>query len=75
MIKVLFFAGIAEKMKRTEMEVDRDFATVEDAIEWLRTTHPEIDADLQRAMFAVNETYCRPNAALRDGDVLAVIPR
>ncbi|WMM32832.1 molybdopterin converting factor subunit 1 [Shouchella clausii] len=73
MIKVLFFAGLAEQAGQAETEVD--FAgTVEELTEWAIDTHRLSPDSLNGAMVAVNEEFASQSTELTAGDVVAFIP-
>ncbi|MFP7287518.1 molybdopterin converting factor subunit 1 [Shouchella clausii] len=73
MIKVLFFAGLAEQAGRAEIEVD--FAgTVEELTEWAIDMHKLSPDSLKGAMVAVNEEFASQSTELTAGDVVAFIP-
>ncbi|AST94783.1 molybdopterin converting factor subunit 1 [Shouchella clausii] len=73
MIKVLFFAGLAEQAGRAEIEVN--FAgTVEELTEWAIDMHKLSPDSLNGAMVAVNEEFASQSTELTAGDVVAFIP-
>lgn len=73
MIKVLFFAGLAEQAGRAEIEVD--FAgTVEELTEWAIDMHKLSPDSLNGVMVAVNEEFASQSTELTAGDVVAFIP-
>ena len=49
-------------------------ATVADARDELLRLLPALSPHLGRCAYAVNQSYAAPDAPLRDGDELAVIP-
>jgi molybdopterin converting factor subunit 1 len=84
MIKILFFAGIAEKVGQSEVKVDlssqvqlnadQDGYTVNKLRHWLITMYPEIEPDLKKAMVAVNEEFAEENTRITETDSVAFIP-
>ena len=79
MLKILYFAALRERMRRTEEEVPATpgIDTVADLIDLLKArdeagaaafAHPA----LVRA--AVNQDFARPDAQIRDGDEIAFFP-
>jgi molybdopterin synthase sulfur carrier subunit len=74
MIKVLLFAGIAEKMGQQQLVVEQHGITVQDLRKWLTQQYPEITIDLERAMIAVNEEFADDQTLLKMDDEIAIIP-
>ncbi|MEW6235412.1 MAG: molybdopterin converting factor subunit 1 [Candidatus Omnitrophota bacterium] len=73
-IRCLFFASLREKIQTGEMELEMEKGTAKDAADLLRLLHPGAASDFDRLAMALNERYCKPDAELTDGDVLAFIP-
>jgi molybdopterin synthase sulfur carrier subunit len=86
MIKVLFFAGIAEKTGLELIELDlkevliaqgdsqETEPTVRACYHYLLKKFPVIQHDLERAMIAVNEEFSTKDRILVDADIVAIIP-
>ncbi|MDQ0340371.1 molybdopterin synthase sulfur carrier subunit [Caldalkalibacillus uzonensis] len=74
MINVLLFAGIREKAGRETITCEQTRITVGELKQWLADTYPELAADIQLAMIAVNEEFADDSAVVNDGDQVAVIP-
>lgn len=74
MIKVLLFAGIAEKLGQQQIVVDQGEITVQGLREWLAQQYPAIAIDLERAMIAVNEEFADDETNLKTDDEVAIIP-
>jgi len=73
-IRCLFFASLREKMQTSEIELEMESGTAKDAADRLRLLHPGAAPDFDRLAIALNERYCKTDAELMDGDVLAFIP-
>ena len=74
MIKVLLFAGLAEKLGKKELVIDHLPESVAGLAEWLKREYPLASGDLERCMIALNEQYASPGAKLKKNDVVAFIP-
>jgi molybdopterin converting factor subunit 1 len=74
MIKVLLFAGIAEKLGQQQMIVEQHDITVQVLRKWLTQHYPAITIDLERAMVAVNEEFADDQTMLKMNDEVAIIP-
>ncbi len=74
-IKVRYFAVARERVGREEETLDLpEGATVASALDLLGERHPAIAALRGHLAAAVNQEMVRPDAALSDGDELALIP-
>jgi molybdopterin converting factor subunit 1 len=73
-IKVLLFAGLAEKLGKKELVLDHLPDSVTELTAWLKREYPLIAGDLERCMIALNEEYAGPEAKLKESDVVALIP-
>jgi molybdopterin converting factor subunit 1 len=73
--EVLLFAGLAEAvgMRRLTVELERG-ATVSDALDALSRRHPPVAQARHALAVAINERYGAADAALREGDTIALIP-
>jgi molybdopterin converting factor subunit 1 len=74
MIKVLLFAGIAEKLGQQQIVVEQHDITVQYLREWLTEQYPAIAFDIERAMVAVNEEFAEDQTMLKMDDEVAIIP-
>lgn len=74
MIKVMLFAGIAEKVKEHQLELKGEGLSVRDLRLRLAEMYPLISGDVTQAMIAVNEEFCDDSTVLRARDVVAIIP-
>jgi molybdopterin converting factor subunit 1 len=74
MIKVLLFAGIAEKLGQPYVVVEQRDINVHDLRAWLSQQYPVIATDLERAMIAVNEEFADDQTWLKSDDEVAIIP-
>lgn len=74
-ITVRFFAVLKDRAGLSESALDLpEGCTISMALESLSKQYPAIRRDLQRAAFAVNRTYVKPDSILNDNDELALIP-
>lgn len=72
-VRVLLFAGLRERLARAHVDLDLpDGATVGAATEALRALHSELAG--RTFSVALNRRYARVDAALAEGDELALIP-
>ncbi|OLO27316.1 molybdopterin converting factor subunit 1 [Alkalihalophilus pseudofirmus] len=74
MIKVLFFAGLAEKTGQTEVELDLQDVNIEALEKKLVAEFPVIENDVKNSMVAVNEELADENTVLKANDTVAFIP-
>jgi molybdopterin converting factor subunit 1 len=74
-ISVRFFAVLKDRagVAQTSIELN-DQATVAAAMRLIGERFPQTANDLKRAATAVNREYVSADAALQDGDELALIP-
>lgn len=74
-IHVKLFALLRERAGTGELTMDLPAgATVGEARKRLSDELPTLGPLLERVAFAINHEYVRPEAPLRDGDELALIP-
>lgn len=74
-VNVKLFAILRERAGTSELVIHlRPGATVADAIDTLADKFPDIVSLLPRIAFAVNQSYVKRDAALSEGDELALIP-
>lgn len=74
MITIKFFAGIAEKLNKQELVLDKQELTVAELRKWLVAEYPELTDELNRAMIAVNEEFAEEETNIVSNDVVAFIP-
>jgi molybdopterin synthase sulfur carrier subunit len=74
MIKVMLFAGIAEKAKQNQLQIEEDGLSIRDLRSWLSEQYPSISEDITQAMVAVNEEFVDESTLLQAHDVVAIIP-
>ncbi|MEC1678592.1 molybdopterin converting factor subunit 1 [Bacillus mojavensis] len=72
MIKILLFAGLAEKAGTSTLEIDMEQATTDDVKAVLKEQYGLESIDT--AMIAVNESYVKEITSVSSGDTVAVIP-
>jgi molybdopterin synthase catalytic subunit len=74
-ITVKMFAVLRERAGQEELPLELpENADVRAAVERVARRLPAIRDLLPRVAFAVNRAYVKPDALLRDGDELALIP-
>lgn len=74
-VRVLFFARYAELIGREEMEVELPHPpTVAELVRTIRATIPGAIDLPQQPLTAVNLKHAAPNAPLRAGDEVALLP-
>lgn len=75
-IRVLYFGFIREQVahRRNELMSIPDGSTLKDFVDVLGTTYPRFGPARGLVKLAVNEEMAPPERALREGDVVAVIP-
>ncbi|MFG0274020.1 MAG: molybdopterin converting factor subunit 1 [Phycisphaerales bacterium] len=74
-IRVLAFAGLAERLGWREREITvADGACAGDALNALAAAHAPIAEARASLALAVNEAYAPPSRRLAEGDTLALIP-
>lgn len=73
--RIQFFAGLAESVGRRELEfTDIQPATVAGLRGHLKTLFPQLSADIDGALVAVNQKYASPMTPLSVTDEIALIP-
>jgi len=73
-VRVRLFAVLRERAGAGELALELPAgATVGDAVAALAGCHPALGA-LRGVAYAVNQSYAAADAALNDGDELALIP-
>lgn len=74
-VRLLFFAVLRDIVGKSEADVEvPDGTRALDLWQRLRSQHAQLAGYAQPPMTAVNESYVRPEAVLRDGDEVAFIP-
>lgn len=75
MIKLLFFAGLAEKTGQSEIEVEQaDGWTIGQLTDWLKSEYPQAKGEIGQSMVAINEEYAEKTDIINDRDTVAYIP-
>ncbi|WP_163922172.1 molybdopterin synthase sulfur carrier subunit [Photobacterium sp. Alg240-V54] len=76
MIKVLFFAQIKELVGVDRLEVAAEFATADDLRQSLLSRGDKWQLALEsgKLLVAVNQTICRLDTVIKDGDEVAFFP-
>lgn len=73
MIKVLLFAGLQEKVGKSEVTIDEESLTVSELIKEIRASEPRLE--LSNVMVAVNEEFVNdPEQVVGKGDTVALLP-
>ena len=72
-ISVRLFGPLAEQAGRTQLEVTVTGATVQDALAAVAVAAPSLRID-RSVRFAIGTDYAEPSAAIREGEVLSLIP-
>jgi molybdopterin synthase catalytic subunit len=74
-VRLLFFAVLRDIAGSDEQQLAlAEGTTAREVWESLRRTYAKLAHYSQPPMIAINESYARPDAVLRDGDELAFIP-
>ena len=74
-VRVKFFAALREGMGRTDIEQElRSGATVQDLMSLLAEQYPALRSQAAFVRIAVNRQYAPLQAALREGDEVALVP-
>ncbi len=76
MINVLFFAQIKELVGVDKLEVAAEFATADDLRQALLSRGDKWQLALEsgKLLVAVNQTICRLDTEIKDGDEVAFFP-
>jgi MoaE-MoaD fusion protein len=74
-VRVRLFAGMRERLGRSEIDLDLPEAADVAALQTqLATEYPGLGLDQQRFTVTVNRAFARPDLVLHDGDEVALIP-
>lgn len=74
-ITVLLFAKLREILKRESLKIELPHnAVVADALDSLFRDKEEAQKMRRCLLFAINQNYVRPDAILKNGDELTLIP-
>lgn len=73
-IKILLFAGLAEKLQQKELILRSECQTVADVTDKLLNIYPELQPDLLKCFISKNEVFCKPSESVETGDTIAFIP-
>ncbi len=76
MITIKLFATLKDKAGASELSIPDTPATVSDLLQQLSREYPEISHILLRGsvLVAVNQEFAKPDALLKDGDEVALMP-
>lgn len=72
-VAVQLFGPLAEQAGKTRFEVTVSGATVQDVVAAVSVAAPALVLD-RSVRFAVNTDYAAPEASVREGDVVSLIP-
>ena len=72
MVRILLFAGIAERAAARDWTLEETPATVAELVAMLRSRHPFLAS--VPFVVAQNQAIARPESALCDGDEVALLP-
>ena len=75
-IRVFYFAGLRDLVQTGEesLELPGSVVNVGQLARHLELVHPELAGRLQGVRLAVNESFANLEEAVKDGDVVALIP-
>jgi molybdopterin converting factor subunit 1 len=74
-VAIKLFAILRDRAGVSDLSLELpDGSTVADAAAELRRRFPQLEKFLARSAFALNQSYVQPDAKVRDGDELAIIP-
>lgn len=75
-IKLLYFAGVRERLGTPEEELDLPAGVerVADLARFLAAAKPALDGVLASVRFAVGDEFAEPERRLASGDVVALLP-
>ncbi len=74
MIRILFFAGMAEKAGCQEISIEAGGMTVGEIKAVILSKFPQLESDMADSLVAINETYSTDQRKAADGDIIALIP-
>lgn len=73
--KILLFAGLRERFRSSEMELEWPEGTqAQEVFHLLCRNKEEAQQFIRCTLFAINMNYVSPEAPLKEGDELALIP-
>lgn len=72
-VVVQLFGPLAEQAGRPRLEVTVSGASVRDVVAAVAAAAPAVKID-RSVRFAVNTDYAEPTAAVREGDVVSLLP-
>ena len=76
MIIVKLFAALKDKAGKDELRIDAASGTVAELLVRISKDHPALEAILSsgRIMVSINREFSRPDAPVKDGDEVALLP-
>jgi len=72
-IAVQFFGPLAEQAGRSRLELSVTGTTVQDVLAAVAAAAPSLRID-RSVRYAINTDYAEPSAAMKEGDILSLIP-
>lgn len=74
-LSVLLFAGVAERIGQSNIELNIDHAaTVNELKEYLAEAYPEASTLIRSSLIAINMDYAPGHVVINEGDEVALIP-
>ena len=72
-IPVQLFGPLAEQAGRPRIDIETSGSSLKDVVAALLVTVPALRVD-RSVRYAINTDYAEPDAAVRQGDVVSLIP-
>jgi len=72
-VAVQLFGPLAEQAGRSRIDIETSGNSLEDVVAVLLVTVPALRVD-SSVRYAINTDYAEPAAAVREGDVVSLIP-
>jgi molybdopterin converting factor small subunit len=72
-VAVQLFGPLAEQAGRSRIDIETSGSSLKDVVAALLVTVPALRVD-RSVRYAINTDYAEPSAAVREGDVVSLIP-
>jgi molybdopterin converting factor small subunit len=72
-VAVQLFGPLAEQAGRSRIDIETSGSSLKDVVAALLVTVPALRVD-RSVRYAINTDYAEPGAAVREGDVVSLIP-
>ena len=72
-VAVQLFGPLAEQAGRSRIDIETSGSSLKDVVAALLVTVPTLRVD-RSVRYAINTDYAEPAAAVREGDVVSLIP-